>query len=219
MHDFYRRFLKTGESEKHYVLVGRLTTAGLMVCAALLTYALGTAKEAFDLILSVGAGTGLIYLLRWFWWRVSAWSEIAAMVSSFVVALAFFIAHKNGVEVPSHVSLLVTVGVTTVVWVAATLLAPPTDQATLVNFYRLVRPGGAGWNVIRAGAGVGPLPDSLAHGMLGWVFGCSFVYSALFGTGSLLYGRTPQFAAWAVVFVLSGAGMWRTLRGFWPAAE
>ena len=219
VHDFYRRFLKTGESEKHYVLVGRLTTAGLMVCAALLTYALGTAKEAFDLILSVGAGTGLIYLLRWFWWRVSAWSEIAAMVSSFVVALAFFIAHKNGVEVPSHVSLLVTVGVTTVVWVAATLLAPATDQATLVNFYRLVRPGGAGWNAIRAGAGVGPLPDSLAHGMLGWVFGCSFVYSALFGTGSLLYGRTPQFAAWAVVFVLSGAGMWRTLRGFWPAAE
>jgi hypothetical protein len=130
VHDFYRRFLRPGLSEKHYVLVGRLTTAGLMIAAALMTYALGTAKEAFDLILSIGAGTGLLYLLRWFWWRVSAWSEIAAMVSSFLVALGFFIARKNGLELASHVSLLVTVGVTTVVWVTTTLLAPPTDADT-----------------------------------------------------------------------------------------
>ena len=125
-----------------------------MICAALLTYALGTAKEAFDLILSIGAGTGLLYLLRWFWWRVSAWSEIAAMASSFVVAVGFFIARKNGVEVASHVSLLVTVGVTTVVWVTATLLAPATDRATLVRFYELVRPAGPGWNGGARGAGV-----------------------------------------------------------------
>src|SRR5258708_17654738 len=102
-----------------------------MICAGFLTYALGTAKEAFDLILSVGAGTGLIYLLRWFWWRVSAWSEIAAMVSSFVVALGFFIARKNGFEVASHISLLVTVASTTVVWLVPTLVAPPPDRATL----------------------------------------------------------------------------------------
>ena len=96
VHDFYRRFLRPGQTEKHYVLAGRLTTAGLMICAALMTYALGTAKEAFDLILSIGAGTGLLYLLRWFWWRVSAWSEIAAMVSSFVVALGFFVGAQDG---------------------------------------------------------------------------------------------------------------------------
>ncbi|MFI5243946.1 MAG: sodium:solute symporter family protein [Gemmatimonadales bacterium] len=215
VHDLYRRFLRSGKSEKHYVLVGRLTTAGLMVCAALLTYALGTAIEAFDLILSVGAGTGLIYLLRWFWWRVSAWSEIAAMASSFIVAVGFFIARKNGLDVPSHVSLLVTVGVTTVVWVGATLLAPPTDRATLLRFYELVRPSGAGWASVRAESAATPAPDSLAQGVLGWVCGCSFVYSALFGTGSLLYGRYPQFFAWLAVFVISGLGMWRTLRGFW----
>ena len=219
VHDFYRRFLRKGETEKHYVLVGRLTTAGLMVCAGFLTYALGTAKEAFDLILSVGAGTGLIYLLRWFWWRVSAWSEIAAMASSFIVALGFFVARKNGLEVASHISLLVTVGVTTVVWVAATLLAPPTDRATLIRFYELVRPSGAGWASVRAESAATPAPDSLAQGVLGWVCGCSFVYSALFGTGSLLYGRMPQFYAWLAVFVISGLGMWRTLRGFWPAAK
>src|SRR5258705_5626474 len=160
VHDFYRRFLRPGLSEKHYVLAGRLTTAGLMICAALMTYALGTAKEAFDLILSIGAGTGLLYLLRWFWWRVSAWSEIAAMASSFVVALGFFVSRKMGLEVASHVSLLVTVGVTTIVWVATTFLAPPADEETLVKFYTLVRPAGPGWKPIEKRAGVGGSIDS-----------------------------------------------------------
>jgi len=217
VHDFYRRFMSPGKSEKHYVLMGRITTAVLMVCAGLLTYALGTAKDAFDLILSVGAGTGLIYILRWFWWRVSAWSEIAAMASSFIVACGFFIAHKSGVDVASHISLLVTVGVTTVVWVGATLLAPATDRGTLLKFYELVRPSGPGWTEIRAASGKQPAPDSLAQGMLGWLCGCCFVYSGLFGTGALLYGRFPQFGAWLVVFVVSGVGVWRVLRGFWPA--
>src|SRR5204862_3033189 len=120
VHDFYRRFLKRDASERHYVFMGRVVTALLMICAALLTFALDTAKEAFDLILSVGAGTGLIYLLRWFWWRVSAWSEIAAMTSSFLVALGFFIAAKQGAHIPSHIALITTVAITTVVWIIAT---------------------------------------------------------------------------------------------------
>ena len=218
MHDFYRRFLRNGETEKHYVLVGRITTALLMICAALMTYALGTAKEAFDLILSIGAGTGLLYLLRWFWWRVGAWSEIAAMVSSFVVAVGFFIARKNGVEVASHVSLIATVCTTTVVWVAVTLVAPPTSRETLVKFFRLVRPAGPGWGTVQAEAGVGSSPDSLSQGMLGWVLGCAFVYAALFGTGSLLYGRMPQFYLWLALFVASGVGVWRVLQGYWAAS-
>jgi solute:Na+ symporter, SSS family len=219
VHDFYRRFLRPGLSEKHYVLVGRLTTAGLMVCAALMTYALGTAKEAFDLILSIGAGTGLLYLLRWFWWRVSAWSEISAMVSSFLVALGFFIARKNGLEMASHVSLLVTVGVTTVVWVATTFLAPPADSETLARFYTLVRPSGPGWKPVADRVGMGGSPESMPQALLGWVLGCAFVYSALFGTGSLLYGRMPQFWMWLVLFVVSGAGMTKVLRGFWATSS
>jgi len=217
VHDFYRRLLNRDATERHYVLVGRLTTAGLMICAAAVTYALGTAKEAFDLILSIGAGTGLLYLLRWFWWRVSAWSEIAAMASSFVVALGFFVARKNGVEVASHVSLLVTVASTTVVWVATTYLAPPTDRETLARFYALVRPAGPGWASIRGESGAAPSPDSLPQAMIGWICGCAFVYAALFGTGSLLYGRTPQFLAWLVVLGLSAVLGLRVLRGFQPA--
>ena len=149
VHDLYRRFLNKGASEKHYVLVGRLTTALLMIVAALATYALSTSKQAFDLILSVGAGTGLIYLLRWFWWRVNAWCEVAAMVSSFLVALGFAIAARAGHAVPGHISLILTVASTTVVWVAVAYLTPPTDRTTLLSFYKLVRPAGPGWESIR----------------------------------------------------------------------
>ncbi|HEY2825935.1 MAG TPA: sodium:solute symporter family protein [Gemmatimonadales bacterium] len=215
VHDFYRRFLKTGATEKHYVLVGRLTTAGLMICAAFLTYALGTAKEAFDLILSVGAGTGLLYLLRWFWWRVNAWSEIAAMLSSFVVAVGFFVAGKMGVQVAEHVSLIVTVLTTTIVWVTTTYLTQPADRATLLNFYKLVKPAGPGWTAIRAEAGVGPSPDSLPNALLGWMLGCVFVYSALFGAGSFVYGRTPQGLMFLAFFVVSGVGLFRLLPKMW----
>jgi hypothetical protein len=212
VHDFYRRFLRPGRTEKHYVFAGRVTTAMLMITAALLTYALRTAKEAFDLILSIGAGTGLIYLLRWFWWRVSAWSEIAAMTSSFLVAVGFFVARKNGAQIPDHISLITTVATTTVVWVSVTFLGPQTSRETLVTFFRLVRPAGPGWNPVRAEAGVTSSPDSPAQALIGWMCGCLFVYSALFGTGSLLDGRMPQFYAWLVMFMLSGVGMWRVLR-------
>jgi len=218
VHDLYRRFLNPGAHEKHYVLMGRIVTALLMVIAAFTTYALGTAKEAFDLILSIGAGTGLLYLLRWFWWRVSAWSEVAAMVSSFLVAVGFFIAGKHGLHVPTHVSLIATVASTTVVWVAVTLLAPPADRSTLVEFYRLVRPAGPGWGPIRAEAGVGPSPDSLTRSLLGWVLGCAFVYAALFGVGSALYGRATQALVFAVLFIMSGLGLLRLMPRLWSAS-
>jgi len=215
VHDFYRRFLRPGETERHYVLIGRLTTAGLMVCAALMTYALGTAKEAFDLILSVGAGTGLLYLLRWFWWRVSAWSEIAAMASSFAVAVGFFVARKAGVAIPATTSLLITVTTTTIVWIVTTMLAPPENRETLIKFFTLVRPAGPGWRPIEREAGVGGSSDSLPQALVGWMMGCAFVYAALFGTGSFLYGQMNQFYAWLAVFILSGLGLARVLHGFW----
>jgi solute:Na+ symporter, SSS family len=215
VHDFYRRFLAEGRSEKHYVLVGRLVTAMLMLVAALLTYALDTARQSFELLMSVGAGTGLLYLLRWYWWRVNAWSEISAMIGSFVVAMGFFIASKNGSNIPSHIGLLVTVATTTVIWITTTLLTAPTSRDTLVSFYRLVRPAGRGWDPIRAIAGGTGSPDKLADSMLGWVLGCAAVYSALFGTGSLLYGRMPQAAMWFAVLVGAVFGLSRVMPRLW----
>ncbi|MGH7625046.1 MAG: sodium:solute symporter family protein [Gemmatimonadaceae bacterium] len=218
VHDFYRRFLKQGADEKHYVLVGRIVTAVLMVLAGFTTLALNTAAESFQLLLSVGAGTGLIYLLRWFWWRINAWSEIWAMASSFLIAVAFFVAKKMGAQIGDQVPLLATVACTTIVWVAATYLSKPTDRETLVKFYRLVRPAGPGWKPVQAEAAVGPSPDSITQSLLGWVLGCCFVYAALFGAGSFLYGRTAQGTMWSVLFVVSGIGLLRLFPKLWSRA-
>ncbi|MGV3709103.1 MAG: sodium:solute symporter family protein [Gemmatimonas sp.] len=211
VHDFYRRFVKSNASEKHYVLAGRVTTALLMVIAALLTMVLDTAAESFNLILKIGAGTGLIYLLRWFWWRINAWSEVAAMASSFIVSIGFFIYGKQGHVVPDHISLILTVLISTVCWVTVTYMTAPTDEATLVDFYKRVRPAGPGWEKIRDKAGLGPSPDSMSVAVGGWVLGCVFVYSALFGTGSLLYGNQSIGLVWFAVFAVSGFGLFRIL--------
>ncbi|HWO89250.1 MAG TPA: sodium:solute symporter family protein, partial [Gemmatimonadales bacterium] len=215
VHDLYRRFIRPGEPEGHYVSAGRVVTAVLMLAAALLTFVLETARASFELLLSIGAGTGLLYLLRWFWWRVNAWSEIAAMVGSFAVATGFFIAGRAGHAVAGHVVLLVTVAATTVIWVTVTFATRPVDRERLVEFYRLVRPAGALWAPVREQAGVEAAPDSLAHSLLGWVLGCAFVYAALFGAGSFLYGRPAQGALWAAVFVVSAVGLVRLLKGMW----
>ncbi len=218
VHDFYRRFLRPAESERHYVMVGRIVTALLLVCAGAFTFALSTAAGTFALLLSVGAGTGLIYLVRWFWWRVNAWSEISAMVSSFAVAIVFLVLGRSH-TFPDYVPLLVTVGFTTVVWVSVTLLTPAADEKTLVAFYRLVQPAGPGWARIRGIAGVGDAPDRLPDALLGWALGCVMVYSALFGTGSLLYGATAQGLVLAGVCVLSALGLGALIPRLWPRGE
>lgn len=215
VNDLYRRFLVAGRTERHYVAVSRLVTALLMLCAALVTTVLESARASFELMMSIGAGTGLIYLLRWFWWRINAWSEIAAMVSSFLVALGFFAAAKMGAPIPSHVSLIATVAVTTVVWVLVTFLTAPTDDRTLESFYRLTRPAGPGWRTVRDRTGLGPSPDSLPQALLGWTLGCLFVYSALFGTGSVLAARQGPAMLWGVLFVVSGAGLYKLVPALW----
>jgi Na+/proline symporter len=215
VHDFYRRFVRRNADERHYVMMGRLVTALLMMLAAALTFVLESARQSFELLLSIGAGTGLLYFLRWFWWRINAWSEIAAMASSFMVASGFFVAGKLGISIPSHISLVITVVATTVVWVAVTYLTPPVDRETLISFYRLVRPAGPGWNAVRLAAGVSASPDSLAQSLLCWVLGCSLVYAALFGAGSFLYGHNALGVFWLAVFAGSALGLTRMLPHLW----
>ena len=215
VHDFYRRFLRRDADEKHYVMVGRIVTVLLMIAGVLTTYGLATAKEGFNLLLSIGAGTGLIYLLRWFWWRINAWSEVSAMVSSFLIALAFYIAGKMGHPVADTTTLLVTVGVTTVVWIAVTFLTPPVAEPTLEAFYAKVRPAGPGWSRIRQRSGLGPSPDSPALSLMGWVLGLAAIYGALFATGGYLYARTLPALAWTVVTALAIIGLVITARVAW----
>jgi Na+/proline symporter len=206
VHDLYRRFLRPGGSERHYVWVGRVVPVVLMVLAGLVTFRLQSAKLAFDLMLSIGAGTGLLYLLRWFWWRVNAWAEIAAMVSSFGSAVGFHFATRAGLNWPGYVTLVASVGLTTIVWVATAFLTPVTPQATLRRFYELVRPAGPGWRKIRAESGLPASSDNLPTGLLAALCGAVAVWSALFATGSFLYGDFGRSGLLAALAVLTGFG-------------
>jgi Na+/proline symporter len=215
VHDLYRRFMRTGLDERHYVRVGRIVTALLMVAAGLFTLLLETARDSFDLMLSVGAGTGLLYLLRWFWWRINAWSEIAAMVSSFAMATILFIAGRQGMALPTHISLLATIAVTTVVWLTVTWVTAPADPDVLQRFYQKVRPAGPGWTAVRRAAGNLPSSDNLSLAFVGWLAGCAFVFSALFGTGHILLGHQLAAIVSIAIFAGSGAVLYRLLPRLW----
>ena len=162
VHDFYQRFIRKDAPEKHYVMVGRLATVLLFVLSSATVYLLDSAKDAFDVILQIGAGTGLLYLVRWFWWRVNAWCEVVAMVSSFLVSLALLVLAKNGVHFSTHVALILTIAVTTLGWVTTAYVGPQTDRKVLVEFYKKIRPFGPGWKLDpRRG---GPRRGHGAHG-------------------------------------------------------
>ena len=197
--DFYRPFVKPDASEKELVLVGRLSTIVLMFLAGLLALYLESAMQAFQLLLSIGAGTGLIFILRWFWWRINAFTEIAGMTISLIVAVFWEIIYpKLGLTpLPPYVRLLLSVGITTVVWIAVTYLTRPTDSKVLKSFYRMIRPGGSGWEHVRRAlvndgmkiSEVAP-QDSIANGLLGFFVGVLTVYCGLFGIGEAIYGKT-----------------------------
>ena len=191
MHDFFKRFVDKKSSEKRLVNGGRLATIILMILSALLALKLSHALQAFEIILQIGAGTGLIFILRWFWWRINAWSEITAMVASFVIAivLKLFV----GDAIASHWQLVIGVVLTTVIWVAVTWMTPPTKKEKLMSFCETIRPYPMGWRpILRAMPQqvwkTGNLPLQIGAMFLG----CALVYGALFGVGSLLYGNLIQ---------------------------
>jgi Na+/proline symporter len=209
--DVYRRFIASDKSERHYVWVGRMATVALIVMASLVALLLENALQAFQILLQIGAGTGSVFLLRWFWWRVNAWSELSAMVISFLVAIYF-----SGLAWPvpawdPSLQLVAGVLVTTVGWLTVTLMTPPADEATLRSFYSLIRPLGPGWR----GAGFQRPPasadDSLSAAFLAWFLGCVVVYGTLFGTGYALYGRTALAAVCLGAAATAGYGVLRTL--------
>jgi solute:Na+ symporter, SSS family len=223
VHDFYRRFVKTDASEQHYVRAGRIATIGLFVCASGMVYLLDTAKDAFDVILQVGAGTGLLYLVRWFWWRVTAWCEIVAMISSFLTSVVLLILAKNGVSFSTHVALIATVAVTTACWLLTAYLGPQTDKAVLVRFYTLVKPFGPGWAPVKRDARLSAAEARATHenipmALIGWVAGCTTIWSSLFAVGNFLYGRTGPALMLTLVFALSAAVLIRVVTRLWAGS-
>jgi SSS family solute:Na+ symporter len=223
VHDFYRRFIARDALESHYVLAGRVVTVLLFMAASATVYLLDTAKDAFDIILQVGAGTGLLYLVRWFWWRVNAWCEIVAMISSFATSVVILIMVRTGAAISTHVALVSTVAVTTICWLLAAYLAPQTDRDVLKAFYRKVRPFGPGWARIRADVGAleaetDGTRENIPMALLGWVAGCVAIWSSLFAVGYFLYGRIGYAIALTVVFIVSGLIVIRIVKTLWSGA-
>jgi Na+/proline symporter len=221
VHDFYRRFIRRDADERHYVQVGRLVTFGLFICSSALVFVLDSAKDAFDVILQIGAGTGLLYLVRWFWWRVNAWCEVVAMVGSFVISVTFLVLAKNGLHFSTHAALLMTIGFTTVCWIATAYLGPETDRATLITFYQKVKPFGPGWGPIRKeagpvdGWGARTAGENIPLALVGWVSGCTMIWSSLFTVGNYLYGRTGMATMLFGVFGVSAAVLIAVVRRLW----
>ncbi|HSD92245.1 MAG TPA: hypothetical protein VLB11_04380, partial [Methyloceanibacter sp.] len=192
----------------------------LMVLAALLALWLDHAMQAFQILLQIGAGTGLIFLLRWFWWRINAWGEIAAMLISFLIAVYLHLGHVQLGFAPLEpaVALVIGVALTTVGWIAVTLLTPPTEHAVLQSFYDRIRPYPAGWRRAVDTRGASAEDYNIAASFLAWFLGCVAVYAALFATGYLLYGRQEIGLLCAAIAVVSACALWRVIPkvGFWP---
>jgi len=215
INDFYRRFIERSASEKHYVIASQIVTVLLMIASLIVTFYMESIGGAWKLLLVTGAGTGTVLLLRWFWWRINAWSEVSAMICAAVVSIFLQAVLKWDSDKPLDFAylMLVTVGTTTVVWVAVTFMTSPEPMETLVAFYRRVRPEGPGWNGIAARA---ELSQAHAQGRLSlqfanWILGCALIYGSLFGIGKLIFKEWVTGLLFLLVAIVSGALITRNL--------
>src|SRR4029077_12996480 len=183
VNDFYRRFWKPGESQQHYVMISRVATIFLTLVSAVVTFYLDSIAGAWKLLLVTGAGTGGVLLLRWYWWRINAWSEVSAMISGFVVSLALQAGWGLDKDKPVDFAwiMIFTVSITTAVWLAVTFLTAPESKEPLVVFSRRTQPSAAGWRPIAELApDVKPSRDGLVN-LVDWIAGCVLIYGILFG--------------------------------------
>jgi len=232
VNDFYKRFVNPASSEKELVMVGRISTVVLMIVAGILALLMQTALDSFQILLQIGAGTGLLFILRWFWWRINAGSEIAAMVISFVVAVyfQFFHVYTGLPELSGWEEIIIGVVLTTIGWVSVTYLIRPTSQKTLLHFYEVARPGGPGWQKVldiaeKAGKEVNVYKDEawrVPQGIYCMVLGSVAIYAALFATGYWIYGNWILAAFITVVGLVASVLLykaWLKLINIGPGEE
>jgi SSS family solute:Na+ symporter len=216
VNDLWRRFVKPNGDEKYYVRVSRIMTFALALVGILITTQLNTIAGAWELILSASAGLGLVLILRWYWWRVNAWSELAATLVPIIVAIIAGIMSAAGRPLPGFsnpfpTNLFFVVGVTTVAWLVATFVTRPTDAARLDAFYRRVHPGGPGWKAVAARNADVVQDEQLGPLILNWLIGIALVYCTLFGTGYLIFGRPTTGLVLIVVALGCAAFLWRSI--------
>jgi Na+/proline symporter len=201
VNDVYKRYIKD-KPEKHYVNFSQLVTIALMILSAIATFYMDSIAGAWKFLMAIGAGTGLVYILRWFWWRINAWSEISAMIAAFIISLVlqfgFHFDEDNPVQF-AHL-LLITVGFTTIIWISVTFLTNPEPKDKLLSFYRKVRPNASMWGPIaREATDIPPTHDGILN-LINWVCGVAMVYCFLFGLGHVIL----QDMLTGILFLISG---------------
>lgn len=207
INDLYRRFIRKGASERHYVTAARLATALTLVLSLVVTVFMDQVSHAWEFLLMLGAGTGLVYILRWYWWRVNAWSEVSAMASALIVSLTMRFTTDTTTPAGFARTLLITTGITTVVWLIVTFATNPEPRETLRSFYLKVRPAGPGWAPLVADTGVQPPKGEIARNAISWVFGIALVYGIMFGTGALLFDQLQKLAICSVIVLIAAVGL------------
>jgi Na+/proline symporter len=220
INDFYRRFLRQAAPEHHYVRASQIATVLLTFVSAVVTFYMGSIAGAWKLLILTGAGTGGVLLLRWYWWRINAWSEVSAMITAFIVSVALqtLWALDSAKPVEEAWIMLITVAVTTAVWLAVTFLTAPESRDTLVTFYRRTAPSVTGWRPIAALAPeVKPRRDGLSN-LLDWICGCVLIYGMLFGAGKVLLNEVALGLAMIGVALVAGAIIyWDLSRRGWSS--
>ena len=211
VNDFYKRFIKKDGTSSHYVLISRIAVILIMVFAGFTAYWMESIKSGWELLIAIGAGTGLVYILRWYWWRINAWSEIAAMACSFCAAMILLKTSLGGEgDLNWAYRILITVGITTVVWLVVTFLTRPSDREHLVRFYRKVRPAGF-WKKIQVDAPGLKSKSRLSSDLLNWILGSALIYSALFGFGKIILLEYEKGILFLFVTVLSAVLLYKSL--------
>jgi len=225
--DFYKQQVNKNATEKELVLVGRISTAVLMILSTVLALLLTHAKQIFDYIIMFGAGTGLIFILRWFWWRINAWSEISGMFASGIISIIFSLERVqlilfNEQMLPSWSKYPIIVGLTTAIWVLVTYLTKPEKDKILFDFYKKIQPGGPGWSTVLNKANQQTIPIHNAHntwsvpsGILAMLIGCVLIYSLLFATGYWIYGQYTHASILTLVCIISSYALtklWKKIK-------
>ena len=211
VNDFYLQLINKNATQKELVNVGRLSVIILMIVSSIIAISLTNAYQLFDIILMFGAGTGSIFILRWFWWRINAWSEISAMLSSGIISIALtnesiFNLIFNDDMLPAYMKFPFIVLVTTSIWLIVTYITPSDDTETLVKFYNKTKPGGPGWNIIKNNSGISNEKEDwiVPRGIICMIIGCISIYSALFSTGYLIYGEINLGLIFLLITIISG---------------
>ncbi|MEW6002324.1 MAG: sodium:solute symporter family protein [Nitrospirota bacterium] len=210
VNDFYRPFIKKGKKEKHYIGASRIATLILSIITGIVTFYVTSIIGVFKFLIAFGSGTGLVYIIRWYWWRVNAWSEISAMISSTVMTILAY-THPVLEYLPYYAKLGLIISVSTVVWVIVTLLTKPSDKEKLIDFYKRTKPGGTGWKPFKDLIDNPVQSNRLSDALIEWIYGCLFVIGLTLGIGKVLLGYYFPGSALLMLSLTTGLLLYKRL--------